>query len=40
MEDPTIDWDHSSTDFSFDDKDDVSLLKPDVSEIRRGDDDE
>jgi len=40
VDDPTIDWDHSSTDFSFDDKDDVAPLKKDVSETRGGDDDE
>ncbi len=39
VEDPTIDWDHSSTDFTFDDRDDVPRLQVGAEE-RRGDDDD
>ena len=40
LEDPTIDWDHSSTDFTFDDRVDDSISQGDSEGRRGGDDDE
>ena len=40
LEDPTVDWDLPSTDFTFDDRADVARLQKDAEGSRGDDDDE